>query len=92
MAGTSEGARKGWETRRALLMTAPPSVKRAAYRHRQLKGVDLYMNERFMYGGEIKTRGEIIKDLHRVSGGRQVLIDRYLQGMERTQGQHGMGV
>jgi hypothetical protein len=64
-----------------------PGGSRAATRARP---ADTYMGERFHYGGQTQTRAQIIDDLKR-QGGTQAMIDRYLQGMELKQGQHGLG-
>lgn len=46
---------------------------------KKLRGMDAYLAERINYGGEIKTRGEVISEMQ-AQGTRQVLIDRYMQG------------
>lgn len=44
--------------------------------------VDAHMNETFNYGGEVKTRYEIMKDLEAKGGTRQQ-IDIYMAGLEK---------
>ena len=44
--------------------------------------MNTYLSELVRYGGEIMTRGEMIADLQRIAGGKQALVDRYLQGHE----------
>lgn len=43
-----------------------------------------YLEQRFLYGGEIKKLGDIILDLQRIAPNQQC-IDRYLQGLFLTQ-------
>lgn len=39
-----------------------------------------YLEQRFLYGGEIKELGSIILDLQRIAPTQQC-VDRYLQGL-----------
>lgn len=51
--------------------------------NRKPTAVDIYHAETFMFGGEEKTRGEIIVELENL-GGTRAMIDRYLQGADQA--------
>ena len=45
--------------------------------------IDQYFSEQFPFGGEIKSRYEIIEELAKITDDRR-LIDRYMQGLETS--------
>jgi hypothetical protein len=92
-----EEAEKALEARRAGAMTSADAArveqpkatetpatatKTAKTKTKRTTATDM-MNEVFDYGGEQKTRAEIIADL-KAQGGTPQMIDRYIQGLERS--------
>jgi hypothetical protein len=75
---------------------ASPKVLSLAQAVGMASPTDDRLDDRFEYGGQITTRREILRDLLRnddigVGPDARARIDRYIQGLERTQGARGIG-